>query len=320
MDTTESAVLAILAGHPLTETASTAGLAPDELADAVELYRSAGRTALTLRAETTGWWQVNLEFASWHTAEQTVLAHVYPVLLGTEEAGFITQWWFLRKAPCWRLRIRPGQGRPDELQAHLRPLLECLQSTGHLAGWRNVSYEPETAAFGGPAGIDIAHRLHHTDSQGFFAYLHHQATEPASLPGRKELSFLLLSAMFRSAGLDWFEQGDVWHRVSQLRPPPGDVDPEQASRLAEDVRRLLSVDTNHLISHGPLTRLAAWHTGLTFTSQAFGQTARDGQLNRGLRAVLAHYVIFHWNRLGVPVGDQAVLAAVAQEAVLATGT
>nr|WP_143267114.1 lantibiotic dehydratase C-terminal domain-containing protein [Amycolatopsis thailandensis] len=47
-----------------------------------------------------------------------------------------------------------------------------------------------------------------------------------------------------------------------------------------------------------------------------GRLARVGTLRRGLRAVLSHHVIFHWNRIGLSYGTQAILAHAVKTAVL----
>ena len=47
-----------------------------------------------------------------------------------------------------------------------------------------------------------------------------------------------------------------------------------------------------------------------------GHALATGTLDRGLRDVLAHHVIFHWNRLGLPASTQATLARSAQAAVM----
>jgi hypothetical protein len=44
--------------------------------------------------------------------------------------------------------------------------------------------------------------------------------------------------------------------------------------------------------------------------------ATSTDVSRGLRAVLAHVVIFHWNRLGLPAVTQATLARAAASACL----
>ena len=47
-----------------------------------------------------------------------------------------------------------------------------------------------------------------------------------------------------------------------------------------------------------------------------GAAASAGTLGRGLRAVLAQTVIFHWNRLGLSAITQAVLTHAAASACL----
>jgi thiopeptide-type bacteriocin biosynthesis protein len=67
---------------------------------------------------------------------------------------------------------------------------------------------------------------------------------------------------------------------------------------------------------GQLTDIATWATAFHATGCALGDLARRGELRRGLRAVLAHHVIFHWNRLGLSYDTQSVLAHAAREVVL----
>lgn len=36
---------------------------------------------------------------------------------------------------------------------------------------------------------------------------------------------LLCSALFHATGQEWFECGDIWHRVTRLRPIPAGTPP-----------------------------------------------------------------------------------------------
>lgn len=45
--------------------------------------------------------------------------------------------------------------------------------------------------------------------------------------------------------------------------------------------------------------------------------AKDGNLIRGLRAVIAHQVLFHWNRMGLPASTQTTLARAAAHVAFA---
>lgn len=49
--------------------------------------------------------------------------------------------------------------------------------------------------------------------------------------------------------------------------------------------------------------------------QSLAIAAGRANLERGIRAILAHHVIFHWNRLGFDVGTQHALAHAATTAV-----
>lgn len=65
-----------------------------------------------------------------------------------------------------------------------------------------------------------------------------------------------------------------------------------------------------------LEHAAAWATAFQTVGQALVAAASRGELTRGLRAVLAHLVIFHWNRLGLPTAAQAALAQAARDHIL----
>jgi hypothetical protein len=47
-----------------------------------------------------------------------------------------------------------------------------------------------------------------------------------------------------------------------------------------------------------------------------GDAASDGTLERGLRDILAHHVIFHWNRLGLTAASQSIVARAALETIM----
>jgi hypothetical protein len=59
---------------------------------------------------------------------------------------------------------------------------------------------------------------------------------------RREQSLLLCTAMMRAAGLDLYEQGDVWAWVAEHRPPePAHLpDPGIGGPFTTDIRRLLT--------------------------------------------------------------------------------
>ena len=126
--------------------------------------------------------------------------------------------------------------------------------------------------------------------------------------------------MQQHAGLDWFEAGDVFDRVAQMRPTPADTDAERVVALATQMRSLLAVEVRAdmplFAPTGPVAFAAPWLTAFIHTGQRLGDAAATGSLDRGLRSILAQIVIFHWNRLGLSAHAQGILAHAAKAAVL----
>lgn len=317
---TELAALAVLAGEPVATAAALIGMTAADLADAVALYKAAGRAALETQAASEGWYQVHVEFADWETAETSMAAHLWPRLRAAENDGTVSSWWYIRKAPCWRLRFHAAT-TPTDMKQFVAGMLDDLARQDLIAGWWSSIYEPEACAFGGAAGIEAAHRLFHADSRSILEYLNRTATNPTTDPiiGRRELSILLCSALLRAAKQDWHEQGDVWHRVTLMRPLPPDAPTERLHSLTSQIRQLVSLDTSPPPSpaaNGPLAYAGDWLATFTHAGHALGAAAHHGTLHRGVRDVLAHHVIFHWNRLGLPARTQGVLAQAAFETIL----
>ncbi|MFB8201909.1 methyltransferase, FxLD system [Kitasatospora purpeofusca] len=256
---------------------------------------------------TTGWIQHNLDFADPATVEPTTAHHLAPVLAFAQDNGDLDGWWYMRKKGL-RLRYRAVAPVPV-----LTSLLDTLAEEGLLTGWATVIYESETEAFGGPEAMEIAHRLFHADSRHLLA----RAAEPnPPAVGRTETVVVLTSAMLRAAGLDWYEQGDVWAQFAMLRDTPAPVAPERAVTLAAAMRHLMRLDTWALTRDTtPLAHHGGWVHAFEQAGQDLARLARDGRLTRGLRAVLAHHLLFHANRAGLPVDHQAAMAARALDAV-----
>lgn len=313
-DTLETAISKVLTGTPLTDAASVVGMDAAALADAIAVYRQAGRRALDHHTN-PGWWQVYIRFTDWDLAEPAVANHLAPLLQRAETGGVIAAWWFIRKHPCWRLRLQPGPaGRA--MTANLIAELDKLATGGQIGGWWPGIYEAETAAFGGNPGMDIAHDLFCADSRAFVNMLRSDETTF----GRRELSLLLCSTLMRAANLEWYEQGDAWHRVTQERPLHTDIPTLKITAMADEVKNLLLTDTAPdgplLGANGPLASAAGWAEAFRRTGHALGVAAREGTLQRGLREIISYLVIFHWNRLGLPVRTQSILAGAARAAIL----
>ncbi|WP_328468787.1 thiopeptide-type bacteriocin biosynthesis protein [Actinoplanes sp. NBC_00393] len=274
-----------------------------DLGEALETYHAAGRAALQRRSE-QAWFQAGITPVDWATAEAAFVNQIAPRL------DLLGRWWFLRKHPCWRIRIHDGD--------HPAALLDELAAGGVIAGWRPGIYEPETAAFGGLTAIEIVHDLFCADSRGVLDYARHDLPEP----GRRELSLLLIAAMQQHAGLDWFEAGDVFARVAQMRPVPDDTSEARIDVLAAKMAPLLAApptDTASIVEQELGPHAVAWLTAFSEAGRKLGEAAAAGLLDRGLRAILAQIIIFHWNRLGLSARAQSILAYAAKTAILPPG-
>lgn len=304
-----AAVHEVLAGADLDTVAGGLAVDPADLDEAVQIYQAAGLAALERHADDS-WYQVRVQFLDWSTAETVAATQLGPRLDQLHDHGELGGWWFLRKYPCWRLRVC------DADTTTVNHMLDELTAAGAVARWWPTIYEPETTAFGGSAGMNAAHNLFCADTRGVLDYLRHKA--PGI--GRRELSILLLSGLLHAAGLDTFECGDVFDRVARLRPTPADAHTRRIQQLAENVRGLFSSpdlpNSELFAADGPIAHAAPWLAAFCTAGRLLGDAAAQGHLNRGLRAILTHVVIFHWNRLGLSATSQSILARAAATAFL----
>ncbi|MFF2073407.1 thiopeptide-type bacteriocin biosynthesis protein [Kitasatospora sp. NPDC058162] len=256
--------------------------------------------------------QLHVHFTDQAAAEPAVLVHLLPALAGAQDAGHLAHWHFVRKGDRWRLRYQPVPDTdPNTAEAALTGALVAARAAGSVTGWSPVIYEPEILAFGGESGMDAAHELFHHDSSHI---LHHLAAH-GGRDQRHELAVLLATALMRGASQEWYEQGDIWARVAAHRPT---AEPGQTDRLAPAVQRLMSVDTSpgSALANGVLAFASPWIDTHTHAGQALRRLAHDGRLTRGLRAVLAQHLLFHFNRLGLPPAAQGAIATTASRVVL----
>jgi protein-L-isoaspartate(D-aspartate) O-methyltransferase len=261
------------------------------------------------------WCQYNVEFPDRSMAGHVAACELRPALTAAQEAGLLHGWWFMRKQP-WKLRYLPDD---PACAAAITSVLAKLTADHRITGWAPGIYEPETMAFGGQKGMDAAHDLFHHDS---LHLLTRAAQAPAPAPGQRETTVMLCSVMLRAAGLDWYEQADVWAKVAELRPAASSaITPERAAGLAPAMHRLMTVNVRPLCAperDGPLTGHDGWVTAFEQAGQVLSDLARHGRLKRGLRAVLAHHILFHANRAGLTITDQSILATLASDHVFGT--
>lgn len=320
----ERAILEVLGGTAPTLVATSHAIPVDRLAEAAARYRRAGRRTLYGPADGVGWVHIAVVFPRWDDAENTVAVHLWPHIHELESTGVITAWWFVRKAPAWRIRFQPGVNQTRYAREAIGLVLDELASRQLIVRWSPGVYEPETQAFGGLDAMRTAHSLFHTDSEAILGYVARRRQphpHPAGLLGRREVSLIICGALLRAAGQDRYERGDIWHRVTYLRPLPDDIHTDRASSLTSKIRKLLALDATPdsplAQPNRPLHFARPWLSAVTNAGRELQTYASQGALDRGLRDVLAHHLIFHWNRLGLRATTQGLLAMIARDAAFA---
>jgi thiopeptide-type bacteriocin biosynthesis protein len=258
------------------------------------------------------WRQVNVVFANWAAAEDTAAWHLLPILADAEDEDLIASWFFVRKHPAWRVRYLPAAGRNDDPGGRMTAALCALAGIPAVERVTEVIYEPETRAFGGSEGMSLAHRLFYSDSCHLLLRASGRQMPAAGVADhRRGLALLLTVALLRAAGLDWYEQGDVWARVAAHRQVPE----QRPGHLASAVSRYLSADTDKALGNGSRLAVAGWGGAFRAAGHDLAELSAAGRLDRGLRAVLAHHVIFTWNRHGLAHDTQGLLAVTAKDTV-----
>jgi thiopeptide-type bacteriocin biosynthesis protein len=69
--------------------------------------------------------------------------------------------------------------------------------------------------------------------------------------------------------------------------------------FTNDVRRILTGTAKPREANGD------WLTAFRNTGTTLKDLSHDGTLTRGIRAVTAHHILFHWNRLGLSLNPKA---------------
>lgn len=265
----------------------------------------------------TPWRQLDLWFAASANTEQAARAF-FAHLREAETAGVLAAWFFIRKTPVWRIRYAPTDPETEpQAYSTLHRALSAMADRGLVARWNANIYEPEVHAFGGPDAMESAHKLFHADSRNIAAYLE---GPPGANVGRRELSLLLCTAIMRGAGQEWHERGDVWATVSdELRPSKRSpaLTTDQAQALQSQVKHLITANTtaSTTLRTGALEFAEDWLSAFEETGRHLGSLRSAGSLTRGIRLVLAHHIIFHWNRIGLSYSTQADLALAAKQTV-----
>ena len=220
-------------------------------------------------------------------------AVVLRALAPLRRRGLVLAAHFQRKEPGLRWRVATTEAAA--VRAALAPALDRLCAPGQgLARWHETVYEPETALFGGSHAMQVVHTLFDADTAVWarLALLRRRGKLPytdAAL-ALAQVNELLAAALGGRPEEVW----DSWCRLAafhDLRPA--------AEGTARRSRPTLATLAGHPQADAARGVLQALAEAQGRAGAALARLAGDGQLEQGLRGVLAVMALFGWNRIGL---------------------
>lgn len=213
------------------------------------------------------------------------------------DAGRVSTWFFLHKPPGFRWRLQ-AESEDDVAQISSLATGALLDRAATVA--TPALYEPQFALFGGPETMAWVHEGWAVDSELWSRW--HATADPK--PSRIATSLDALADLFSRSGVEGWQDREVWRLVTTCtgrRVAPGSWERPEVARAAREIRLLWDRAWYDRPPHAPASTL--------------GPPSRTGphpaaRTDAGLtpRALLAHWVVFHWNRAGFAPGYQALIA------------
>jgi thiopeptide-type bacteriocin biosynthesis protein len=254
-----------------------------------------------------GWVYLRLGTASWqrHALITGVILPLMRDLLGDDA---ISQWWWLQKTdilgPCIRLRIQTTANAPRNLSDDVGARLANAGLTVSVP-----VYDPEVRLFGGPLGMDLAHRVFCTDSAFLANWMSRR--EPCRHAISEGLSVALVLRLCASAGMDLFECWDLFEQISDKRPLDASK-AEPVIALCEQIAGIvLKTGRDGIIGlyQGLDRQEIEQHFGaLELLGKELAARCLRGEITSSCRVFLAPVVLFHWNRVGFCPMTQAAIS------------
>ncbi|RYZ37930.1 MAG: Lanthionine biosynthesis protein LanB [Myxococcaceae bacterium] len=241
-------------------------------------------------------------------ADRVLAEAVAPLAREAIASGAARQWFFLRYGdPDWHLRVR-FQGDPRRLHtdvlARLHELLRPLRQDGLVHRVQVDTYEREVERYGGDAGLPLAERMFHADSETALELLD-AVTGDDGADARWRLLLCGIDLLLGDLGFDLEGRCRL---LGDLRKGYGQefqVDSAFERRLGERFRthrqELESLLWRPWPSDGPLAPgLAALRRRSERQAQVAEQLracATDGRLTQPLERVASSLVHMHTNRM-----------------------
>jgi thiopeptide-type bacteriocin biosynthesis protein len=241
-------------------------------------------------------------------ADQILRDVVKPVVEAALGSGAADRWFFLRYAdPDWHVRLR-FHGHPARLHAEVLPALQAAAASALAEGrlWRLQldTYEREVERYGGAAGIELAERLFHADSQAVLALADFVGAD-ARGDVRWRLTLLGMHLLLADLGFDLATRQSVIRKARDDFAAEFQVDAKFKHQLGNKFRlerSSMNALLNRTSDFDP--RLTPGFEILQRRSEAVAPVVRElracasaGRLSRSLEDLAPSYLHLHANRL-----------------------
>lgn len=285
--------------------------APDEarLALARCVFREAGMAAVAQFYENDGWVQLGLSPCPGMRA--ALYREVEKLLARLRGRLQVRAAFFMHKPPGLRLRVQAALTDAGALGFEMADAARGWREAGLVSDVREEIYEPETTLFGGAGSMRHVHGLFSEDS-GF--WLAHHA-RPEQGERTLEVALILLRYVFSGLGVVDWEDIDVWEKVrsrtGRAFPAGFDADGSALGEVGATILRLWSEPGGVLRALDARTRARTERAGARLVKLAADWKAEcfdAGRAGTGVRSAAALYTIFFFNRAGLPLERQIIVA------------
>jgi thiopeptide-type bacteriocin biosynthesis protein len=260
---------------------------------------------LLRNADAEHWLYFRIAVQSNQQANRILAQEIAPLLKKLGAQYPILGWWWINKMDvcgnALRLRVHVSDAQTEAgpaLEKHFKDV-----------GWNvaQLRYEPELCLFGGPAGIRLAHAYFCFESEFLADWMRQSDESDHVLP--EGLSLAIVLRTLRAAGLDLFEQWDVFDRLCHKRPQTaGSTTPSSIQAVASKVVHAGPGPVFELYAGEKADLLKKYGETLDSFGQELARAVYAGQLECGLREFLTPLILFHWNRTGFLPRLQAALS------------
>lgn len=271
-------------------------------------FINAGRIALEALTESEGWTQINISLPAGPSPRlYSQISSLFETALA---GGTAINAFFVHKPPGMRVRVQAAGKDCSTLAETLQAAGERFRQQNLVTDFWPEIYEPETALFGGAVSMGFVHKLFTIDTRFWLA----QHARGASAMENMVAAMLLFRSFLASFGIvDWEDLG-VWEKVRDRTGRAignGEATLRIISTVGTQIVHLWNTPSDATASLSAATREAMeqairgiGEVGAAWRNTSF-HVAAPGLSHR---AAAALYAIFLFNRAGLSIERQMILA------------